>query len=126
MAQKPISELEQEVMNIIWELDRSTIREVQRKLGKSRHLAYTTVATILHRLHQKGLVIQKNKGISFLYSPKLTREAYSKSVASQFINRFFDAFGDAAIASFAESIESLPKSKKVYLLELLEDYDKTK
>lgn len=126
MIQKPISELELEVMNIIWELDECSVREVLEKLAKSRQLAYTTVATILQRLHEKGLVSRRADGISFIYSPKLSRESYSKNLAQSFISKFFNSFGDVGLASFAESIDNLPKKKKDYLLEFLEEYDKAK
>lgn len=113
-------------MNIVWKLKRCSVREVLEEVNKSKKLAYTTVATILQRLHDKGLVTRNGQGIAFFYSPKLTKESYSKNLASTFINKFFSSFGDVAITSFADSIESLPKNQKEYLLELLEDHDKTK
>ncbi len=121
-----MSELEREVMNVVWEQEQCSVRDVMNRLGQSKQLAYTTVATIFQRLYNKGLVTRKGEGVAYLYSPKLTKEIYSKTLAKSFVNRFFNAFGDMAIASFAESIDSLPKKKKEYLLELLEEYDKTK
>ena len=126
MNPKSLSGLEESVMNIVWELKECSVRDVRERMNKIKPRAYTTVATIFQRLHDKGLVNKKLVGSSFLYSPKLTKGAYSKSLAKSFINRFFTSFGDAAISSFAESIDSLPKTKKEYLLKLLEDYDKTK
>lgn len=126
MKHKQISALEQEVMNIIWALDECSVRDVLEKLNKDKQLAYTTVATILQRLHEKGLVNRKADGISFIYSPKLSKESYSKNLAQSFISKFFNSFGDVGLASFAESIDKLPKKKKEYLLELLENYDKAK
>lgn len=126
MIQNPISELEQEVMNIVWELDECSVRNVLEKINKNKQLAYTTIATILQRLHEKDLVSRKADGISFVYSPKLSKESYSKNLAQSFISKFFNSFGDVGVASFAQSIDKLPKKKKDYLLELLEEYDKTK
>ena len=125
MRMKQLSELEQEVMNIVWELDECSVRNVLQRINKNRNLAYTTVATILQRLHEKGLVERKSDGIAFLYSPKLSKESYSKNLVQSFINKFFASFGDVAVASFAQSIDKLPKKKKEYLLELLDTYDKT-
>lgn len=120
MTQKPISELEQEVMNIVWELDKCSVRDVLEKINKNKQLAYTTIATILQRLHEKELVSRRDQGISFIYSPKLSKESYSKNLAQSFISKFFNSFGDVGLVSFAESIDKLPKKKKDYLLELLE------
>ena len=126
MKLRQLSELEQEVMNIVWQLDECSIRTVLEKVNKNKQLAYTTIATILQRLHEKGLIIKRNEGIAFLYSPKLSKASYSKNIAQLFITKFFSSFGDIAIASFAESIDTLPRKKKEYLLELLENYDKAK
>ena len=126
MNTRQLSKLEQEVMNIVWELDKCSVREVLENVNKNKQLAYTTVATILQRLHEKGLVVKKGEGIAFLYSPKLSKKTYSKNLAQSFISKFFNSFGDVGLASFAQSIDTLPKKKKEYLLELLEDYDKAK
>lgn len=126
MNTRQLSELEQTVMTIVWELQSCSVRDVLEKINQTKQLAYTTIATILQRLHEKGLVTRKGDGVAFLYSPKLSKEAYSKTLARSFISKFFNAFGDVAIASFAQSIDTLPKNKKEYLLELLKDYDKAK
>lgn len=126
MKPKSLGDLEQEVMDIVWGLEKCSVRDVLEKLNKNRQLAYTTVATILQRLHEKGLVNRKDKGVAFIYTPKLSKEVYSKNLAQSFIKKFFNSFGDVGVASFAQSIDSLPKKKKGYLLELLEGYDKAK
>jgi len=119
MKPQSLSQLEQKIMNIVWICKDCSVREVLKKINRKKKLAYTTVATILQRLYEKGLVVRKNKDSIIHYSPKLSKENYSKTMASSFISKFFTSFGDAAIASFADSIDKLPKSKKDYLLELL-------
>lgn len=111
-------------MNIVWELNKCSVRDVLKGMNKNKQLAYTTVATVLQRLYEKGLVARRGQGIAFFYSPKLSKETYSKNLAYSFIGKFFDSFGDVGLASFAQSIDKLPKKKKVYLLGLLEEYDK--
>ena len=119
MLGKPISELEKKVMNIVWNCQDCSVRDVLKKLNKRKRLAYTTVATILQRLYKKGLVHREYKKRVLHYSPKLTKKDYGKNVASSFISKFFSSFPDVAVASFAESIEGLPKNKRKYLLKLL-------
>ncbi len=127
MSTKQLSGLEQTVMNIVWDLGECLVRDVLDTLHKhDKQLAYTTVATILQRLHEKGLVARKGEGMAYRYSPKLSKETYSKGLAQTFITKFFSSFGDVGFASFAQSIDDLPKKKKDYLLGLLEEHDKTK
>lgn len=124
MKPKQISELEQKVMNIIWELNNCSVKDVLIQIQNEKKIAYTTVATILQRLSEKGMVNRKEGKSGFVYSPKVSKENYSKNIARSFLKKFISSFGDAAIASFAESIDDLPQNKRKYLLELLEKYDK--
>lgn len=124
MKIKSLSELEQEVMNIVWEFDACSVRDVLKQISEKKPLAYTTVATILHRLYEKGLVVRKDKDFAVHYVAKVSKESYSNSMAKSFIQKFVSVFGDMAIASFAESVDKLPKEKKEYFLSLLEQYDK--
>jgi predicted transcriptional regulator len=119
-----LGELEKEVMDIVWEKKHCSTRDVLTKLDKK--LAYTTVATILHRLFDKGLVIRKEDKSGYTYSPKLTKEKYSHNIAKSFLAKFTASFGDTAIASFADCIDRLPAKKRSYFLKLLNEHDKTK
>jgi predicted transcriptional regulator len=126
MPQKILSPLEQEVMNIVWELKDCSVRDVVDKLNQGKKLAYTTVATLLQRLFEKGLVNRNNQSSVLSYRPKVSKEMYGKKMAKSFIQTFMSSFGEAAIVSFAESIDKLPKDKKDYLLQLLEKQNEGK
>ncbi len=126
MAQKSLSTLEQQVMNLVWGLGPCSVKDVHREFNKDRKIAYTTIATILQRLQNKGLVKRIAEGNSYIYSSKLSKEKYSKSMINNFLTKFVDSFGETAIASFAESVETLPAEKRKYFLKLLEEHEKTK
>lgn len=123
MHTQSLGELEKEVMDILWTDKKCSARDVLNKLQRDKKLAYTTVATILQRLHDKELVKRVENKSGYLYSPQLSKETYSKSIANAFLNKFINSFGDTAIASFADSIEKLPLKKKNYLLKLLNGHD---
>ena len=126
MKPRSLGNLEQEVMDVIWKYKKCSVRDVLLQLSKSKKYAYTTIATILKRLNEKGLVTKIKVGESHIYSPKLTRESYTKNVAQAFLKRFINSFGDTAVASFAQSIDQLPKDKRKYFLKLLENNEKSK
>jgi predicted transcriptional regulator len=126
MKNANLGELEKAVMEIVWQDKICSVRDVLNKLEKNRKIAYTTVATILHRLHEKDLVIKEQASTGFVYKPKLSKEAYTKQMASTFLNKFIGSYGDEAIASFAESVDRLPEKKRKYFLNLLNDYAKNK
>jgi len=118
--------LEQQVMDILWENKSCSSRDVLGKLKREKKPAYTTIATILQRLYDKGLLNRKAEMTGIIYTPKITKEKFSTSVAQFFLKNFINSFGDTAIASFAESIDKLPIEKRNYFLKLLEGNDKDK
>jgi len=126
MKTTSLGELEKQIMDIVWECRSCSARDVLIKLEKDRKLAYTTVATILQRLHDKGFLTRKEDKSGYVYSPKLSKESYSRNIAQSFLKRFINSFGDIAIASFAESIDKLPAKKREYFLKLLEEHGKSK
>lgn len=126
MKQKSLSNLEQQVMNIVWEHQQCSVRDVLIEISKKRKFAYPTVATILRRLEQKGLVVKNTSEMTFSYSPKISKERYSTGLASSFIKNFVQSFGNTAMSSFVVSLDDLPKEKREYFLKLLEQHDKNK
>ncbi len=66
MTKRPDGQLEYDVLQVLWAADRPVSpAEVNDQLGLG--LAYTTVATVLTRLHAKGLVDRESTGRAFAY-----------------------------------------------------------
>lgn len=126
MQQNEISDLEKVVMDILWQRGECSARDIVGDIQQTRHIAYTTVTTILKRLVKKGMLNRRADGIMYQYSPILSKESYSKKLAQTFIVRFISSYGDTAIASFAESLDALPKEKRDYLLAVLKKHGKSK
>src|SRR5438552_15059421 len=68
--------LETAVMERLWKRRQATVRDVVDDLAKERSLAYTTVMTIMTRLHAKGLLLRERDG-----KHKVYRQAYTRGVA---------------------------------------------
>lgn len=126
MKTASLGELEQQIMDIIWEQKSCSARDVLAELEKDKKLAYTTVATILQRLCDKKLLTREESRTGHIYSPKVSKQKFTKNVANSFLKKFIDSFGDTAIASFADSIDKLPDEKRKYFLKILEEHDKNK
>ena len=66
---------ELEVLKVLWDLGRGTVREVHGVLtGSGREWAYTTVLTLLRRLAAKGLVESEKGGLAHVFRPAVSRE----------------------------------------------------
>jgi predicted transcriptional regulator len=76
-ARKPLGELEAAILGALWDSRVGlSVREVLAGLSRRSELAYTTVMTVLDRLHDKGLVAREKQGKAFCYRPRVSREAY--------------------------------------------------
>lgn len=70
-------ELEQAVMEILWESDAElSVAEVHKIMGQERQLAYTTVMTVLDRLAKKGMVTRELVARAWQYRPAQPRHLH--------------------------------------------------
>lgn len=53
------------------------VREVLEDISAERPLAYTTVTTVLDKLHRKGWLRRQPEGRAYRYEPGQSRDAYS-------------------------------------------------
>jgi predicted transcriptional regulator len=74
--EKLLTEVELELMNVIWDLGECTVKAVQEALPKSRDLAYTSVATMMKILEQKGALTSEKKEKAHIYSAHVSRADY--------------------------------------------------
>lgn len=117
---KILGELEKDVMDIVWRVDRPiAVKEALDTLKKKRTIAYTTVMTIMSRLANKGILTRKLQGSSYLYKSKIDREKFIAKSAERIFSSAVSAFGDEVATYFAKEIQKLNPKKRRELLEIL-------
>lgn len=71
-------ELEAAVMDCVWRHGRQmSVRDVLDDLSRGRTIAYTTVLTVMDKLHTKGWLSRERAGRAFVYEATRGREAYT-------------------------------------------------
>ncbi len=73
---RQLTDVELELMQLVWGLGECTIRDVHEALPKGRDLAYTTVATMIKILEQKGAVSCHKKDRAITVRPRIERSDY--------------------------------------------------
>ncbi len=93
MARPPAKELterELEVMHVCWKVGLATAAEIREQLAATgRDLAYTTVATLIRILTDKGFLEQTNGERPFQYRPLRSYEDVSRSMLGDIVERVF-------------------------------------
>ena len=98
--------LEQRVMARLWHAGPQAVGEVMEALNGSaeRQLAYTTVMTILVRLHDKGLVTRQKEGRHFRYTAVVDESSLEAEAGRRELSRLIDRYGAASVAGFAAEL----------------------
>jgi len=107
MKQQTLTKGEMQVMNILWDKQRGAcVADIQREYPEPRP-AYTTIATFLRIMEQKGFVEKRKSstGKTLLYSPLLTRERYRRMVMDDVKDTFFGGSAKSLVSFFAEEDE---------------------
>lgn len=88
------TELELELLKILWQRDRQSVRQVRDALARSgRDLAYTTVMTMMNIMVDKGYLRRRKRGQAFDYCHRVTAHKTRGKMLADLIRR---AFGGSA------------------------------
>jgi predicted transcriptional regulator len=117
-GRRPQGGLESEVLAALWAAqDPRTAGQVQEALGSG--LAYTSVLTILNRLHAKGLLERTPHGRAYGYRPVLAEAQFN----AEKMRRALESGSDRS-AVLARFVESLDVSDEHVLRALLADAER--
>ena len=87
---KELTERELEIMHVFWTAGQSTATEIRDQLAATgRDLAYTTVATLIRILSEKGFLQQINTERPFIYRPVRSYEEVSRNILGDMVDRVF-------------------------------------
>ncbi|MBI2038152.1 MAG: BlaI/MecI/CopY family transcriptional regulator [Candidatus Magasanikbacteria bacterium] len=102
-----LGSLEEEIMQIIWKEPAASVRLVFEKIKKRREIAYTTVMTIMSRLHAKGILNRKQKdGGAYVYAPAQSKEKFLEQISERVIKNLIKNCGEVAVARFIDIVEA--------------------
>ena len=97
------TELELEILKILWDGGPFPVREVRERLAAVRDLAYTSVMTTMNIMVRKGYLKRTKSGNSFTYRPAVTRERIERAMLSDLVDRLFEGSPGAAVLHLLET-----------------------
>jgi|SRR5262245_41632010 predicted transcriptional regulator len=118
---KDVTERELEVMHVFWkygEMTAATARDYLARAGLDR--AYTTVATLVRILHEKGFLEQMNVERPFLYRPCRSHEDVSRRLLGDIIERVFRGSREQLLLRLIEQ-RKLTSKERALLQEILRE-----
>ncbi|MEO0796224.1 MAG: BlaI/MecI/CopY family transcriptional regulator [Verrucomicrobiota bacterium] len=111
-AQKHLTELELQIMKVIWPQDEVCVDEIKAKLAAGgKELALPSIRTMLNILEKKGAVSRRPSGAGrkFLYKAEMEQAAVNKEFLDDVVNRVFEG---STVDLFAALLDTQDIKKK--------------
>ncbi len=101
------TELELEILKILWEESPLPVREVRVRLeaDAGRPLAHSSVITMLNIMHRKGFLRRRKDGKAFLFSPKVAKKRVNGKMLGDLLSRVFDGSPSAMVLNLIETAD---------------------
>lgn len=107
------------MLDALWESSTPlSVRDVLERVERRPALAYTTVLTVLDRLHEKGFVMRHTQGRAFLYRPRIGRAQWLGERAARVLASE-DGGTTAVLTAFLDSAERADPNILTELAELI-------
>jgi BlaI family transcriptional regulator, penicillinase repressor len=97
---KTLTELELEIMRVVWNKEEATVEDIRRSFeDQGKPLALPSVRTMLAILQDKGYVARRPQGRGFAYRARVPREDARESIVRDLIDRAFDGSALGLVAT---------------------------
>lgn len=103
---------EETIMLYIWQLRECVVKDIVNEMNEPKP-PYTTVASVVRNLEQKGYLNAKKYGNVWVYSPKIKEDDYKKAFMSTVVKSYFEN-------SYKELVSFFVKEEKISPEELRE------
>lgn len=123
MAKKPelpaLSDVQLEIMNVVWTQGECTVAAVWKELHAQRGVSRNTVQTLIARLEEKGWLTHSDGGSGFLYRATVSREKTQKRTVERLVRTVFGGSAEGLVLSLLGG-ETLSKAEAERIHRLIE------
>jgi BlaI family penicillinase repressor len=97
-----LTEQELEIMKIVWERDKTTVRDVYETLLERRKVAYTTVMTMMKILETKKYLKKTLADRAYVYRPAQPKGQVIGDMVREFVNRVFNGSAEPLLVHLVD------------------------
>jgi len=114
---KQLTKAEEEIMQVLWELQKTNVKGVLASLPEPKP-AYNTVSTIVRILESKGFVGHEKQGKGYLYFPLVAKNEYSNESLHKLVDNYFQGSFKNMVSFFVKKNEVDLQDIEVLLKEI--------
>lgn len=117
MEIKDLTKAEEQLMQIIWQMEKGFVKEVMDFLPEPKP-AYNTVSTIIRILEVKGFLAHHAFGKAHQYYPLISREDYKRHATEKLLDNYFENSVESMFSFFMKE-EKLDLSDADEILKMI-------
>ena len=103
------TEGELEILQVLWEKGKATVREVHETILLTKEAGYTTTLKLMQIMFEKGLVVRDDSAKTHIYEPNVSKE----KTQSQFVGKMISSlFGGSSTQLVMQALGSQTVSKE--------------
>lgn len=99
--------LEAKIMEILWNHEEMSIKDVQRILEQEKMTNFNTVMTVMNRLVEKGILQKRAEGRSSLFKPVQSRIDFLNAQSKEMTHELMDEFGNVVVSHMLDALEEV-------------------
>ena len=111
------TESELEILQVLWEKGKATVREVHEELSVYKDSGYTTTLKLMQIMFEKGLVERNDSSKTHIYEAVVTRDSTQKQLVGKMVTSLFGGSTSQlvmqALGSSAPSQQELDEIQKL-------------
>jgi predicted transcriptional regulator len=109
---RELTRAEEQVMQVLWKIRKGFVKDILEYFDDPKP-AYNTISTIVRILQDKGFVDHRAYGRTHEYYPVVSKDDYSKTHLSSFVNDYFSN-------SFEKMVSFFAREKRISVIEMEE------
>src|SRR5258707_9092136 len=102
-VRQPLTDLENEVMQAVWDGGTCTVEAAHRIVSRKRNLKETSVRTLLRRLEQKGYLKHDSDGRAYVYRAVEPARNLAARAVRQIIDRLCQGSVEELVSGMVEA-----------------------
>src|SRR5215204_6442082 len=99
---------ELEILDILWDRKKATVREVFEEIEKRKPTRYTTILKLMQIMQAKGLVVRDEKDKAHVYRPKNSQRQTQTKLVGTLLDK---AFRGSALSLVQHVLETKPATR---------------
>lgn len=115
-----LSQIETDIMKLVWQFNKTTVREVHEVMLKNGYIPYTTVMAAMNNLWQKGVLNQSRRDKAYIYSPAISNTDMANQIIDYMVEKIL---GGSSTTILGHLLKIKNKDEVEELIRLSESLD---